>query len=81
MNQNGTSRTYKRIKIQTCQLDAQIAQVDTQIAQARMQGNLAENEVENQLIRAPFDGIVFAKSADTGSIVNAGTQSFLLLQI
>lgn len=60
-------------KSKLAELDAQIAQADTQIAQARMQGSLAENEVENQLIRAPFDGMVFAKSADIGSVINAGT--------
>lgn len=60
-------------KSKLAELDAQIAQTDAQIAQARMQGNLAQNEVENQLIRAPFDGIVFAKSADVGSVINSGT--------
>lgn len=49
-----------------------IAQVDADqaaLASARADANLAEVQVENTYIRAPFDGTVLTKDADVGEVV------------
>lgn len=74
-----TLKAEKSSKI--AEIDGQIAELRSKIADVKMQQDLAVNSVENNLIRAPFDGVVLEKYFDVGTVVPAGSPVFSFTSI
>ena len=60
-------------------LEAQLAQAEAAEAQARAELDLARQDQGHTLIRAPIDGVVGDRQAQTGDYVQPGTRLLTLV--
>ncbi|MDD5770487.1 MAG: efflux RND transporter periplasmic adaptor subunit [Candidatus Gracilibacteria bacterium] len=67
--------TYNSTK---AKLDASLAGVKSQLAGVSGQKNSLLQQVDNTIIKAPFDGIITSKNIEVGTLVNPGTPVFAI---
>ncbi|WP_028314841.1 efflux RND transporter periplasmic adaptor subunit [Desulfatibacillum aliphaticivorans] len=58
-----------------------IAQAKARVESAREAVKIAEKRVQDSLLKAPFDGVILAKSAEPGAYMNPGTPVVTLAQM
>lgn len=68
----------REIEAKIAEIDSKNTELDSKMSEVSMNRNLANNTIESGIIRAPFDGIILSKTADIGTVVNAGTPVFSL---
>lgn len=68
----------REIEAKIAEIDAKNTELDSKMSEVSMNRNLANNTIESGIIRAPFDGIVLSKTADIGTVINAGMPVFSL---
>ncbi len=68
-SQNSMSTLESERKAKLGEIDGQIAELKSRLAEAKMQAGLAGNTLENQSLRAPFDGVVLRKYSDVGTVI------------
>jgi membrane fusion protein, multidrug efflux system len=68
-------------KEQLAVLEAQKHEEEARLLQARATLRLAQNDLDNTVIRAPVDGIVGNRAGQTGQYVKAGTQLLSLVPL
>ena len=68
-------------KEQLAVLDAQKREEEARLMQARATLRLAQNDLDNTVIRAPVDGVVGNRAGQTGQYVKAGTQLLSLVPL
>ncbi|MDD5377465.1 MAG: efflux RND transporter periplasmic adaptor subunit [Candidatus Gracilibacteria bacterium] len=59
-------------------LQSQLTGVKSQLDASKGQKDIAAIQVENGLIRAPFDGVILTKTVDLGALVNPGSPVFTI---
>ncbi len=73
---------YNRTVVATAELDQaklRMVRADSQLAQAQANLKLQQKNLEDSLLRAPFDGVVIARDAEPGMSVAATLQPQTLL--
>jgi membrane fusion protein (multidrug efflux system) len=68
-------------KQQLAVLDAQKREEEARLLQARATLRLAQNDLDNTMIRAPVDGVVGNRAGQTGQYVKPGTQLLSLVPL
>ena len=68
-------------KEQLAVIDAQKREEEARLLQARARLQLAQNDLDNTVIRAPVDGIVGNRAGQIGQYVKAGTQLLSLVPL
>ena len=68
-------------KQQLAVIDAQKREEEARLLQARAALKLAQNDLDNTVIRAPVDGIVGNRAGQTGQYVKPGTQLLSLVPL
>ena len=68
-------------KQQLAVVDAQKREEEARLMQARATLRLAQNDLDNTVIRAPVDGVVGNRAGQTGQYVKAGTQLVSLVPL
>ena len=76
-----TKAALEAEKEQLAVLDAQKREEEARLLQARATLRLAQNDLDNTVIRAPVDGIVGNRAGQTGQYVKAGTQLLSLVPL
>ncbi len=71
----------REIEAKIAEIDSKNTELDSKMSEVSMNRNLANNTIESGIIRAPFDGIILSKTADVGTVVNAGTPVFSVSSI
>jgi multidrug resistance efflux pump len=71
-SQNAQTVLESERKAKLGEIDSQIAELGSKLAEAKMQAGLAGNSLENQSLRAPFDGVILKKYSDVGTVVGTG---------
>jgi membrane fusion protein (multidrug efflux system) len=62
-------------------VDAQKREEEARLMQARATLRLAQNDLDNTVIRAPVDGVIGNRAGQTGQYVKAGTQLLSLVPL
>jgi membrane fusion protein (multidrug efflux system) len=70
----GTRAALAAARGQLAVLEAQRKQQEAKLGQAEAQRDLARNDLDNTVIRAPVDGVVGNKGVQLGQYVKTGTQ-------
>lgn len=68
----------REIEAKIAEIDSKKTELNSKMSEVSMNRNLANNTIESGIIRAPFDGIILSKTADIGTVVNAGMPIFSL---
>jgi membrane fusion protein, multidrug efflux system len=76
-----TQAALEAAKQQLAVLDAQKHEEQAKRDQARATLQLAQNDLDNTVIRAPVDGVVGNRAGQTGQYVKAGTQLLSLVPL
>jgi membrane fusion protein (multidrug efflux system) len=76
-----TKAALEAEKEQLAVLDAQKREEEARLLQARATLRLAQNDLDNTVIRAPVDGIVGNRAGQIGQYVKAGTQLVSLVPL
>jgi membrane fusion protein (multidrug efflux system) len=76
-----TNAALAAAKQQLAVIDAQKREEEARLLQARATLQLAQNDLDNTVIRAPVDGVAGNRAGQTGQYVKAGTQLLSLVPL